>query len=148
MFLVGEQLEILQRAVPMVAVFPPDPMPFGDPSVGRFPDAPVDEGPDFLIAVTAVPVGDFHSQVAVEIRPDRADREIIRRSMSLFELRFRHAARGPSRPPQALVRRDVTFFESSGGSNVVAAPQSAGSRTGEVYRAFLQSVARCSGVDF
>lgn len=67
--------------------------------------------------------------------------------MSLFELRFRHAARGPTRPAQALIRRDVTFFESSGGSNVVAAPQSARTRAGEVRRAFLQAVAHRGGVN-
>jgi hypothetical protein len=96
--LVGKELEILQRAVPVVAILPPEAMSRGNRSMRRFPDAPVDERPDFLIAVASKTIGNLHPQIPIGVGPHGADREIIEGSISLLELRFRHAPRGPTGP--------------------------------------------------
>jgi hypothetical protein len=108
--LLGEQLEIFERAVFVVAVFPPDTVSWWDRTVRGFPHSLMQKFPGFVVRAFAVAFcGDFYSEVAVSIRLDRSDWKPVARALAFSELRLAHAAGGPARPPPPFVRWNVAF---------------------------------------
>ena len=112
----AQELEVLEGAVRIVAVLPPDSVTLGDRPVRRFPDHFVNEHPVGAAAAFAGRFGivaDFHPQIAVPgRRDDRSHRQPGMRPLPFLELRFPHAASKPTRPAQAFVVRNMAFLES------------------------------------
>jgi hypothetical protein len=111
---VAEQLEVLEGAVSMVAVFPPDAVAFRNPTVRGFPHSLVDKLPISVQSTVSVfrNVRDFANEIAIAIELHRSDRPPVARSLTFFELRLAHAPGRVPWPTQSLVRRHDSLLKS------------------------------------
>jgi hypothetical protein len=103
----GDELEVLERAVQLVAVLEGDDVVWGDIAVRGHPHQAVrtNPGPGALGGHRDLPI-------EVTVRVDALGLELVAavvRHLALLELRLLHAPRGPSRTAQALVRGHVAF---------------------------------------
>ena len=108
----AQQLQIFERAVFTVAVFPPDAMAGRNRAVGGLPHALMNELP--IAAQRASPiVGDIGDLVAITVELHRADGIPVlicgAATFALFELRLAHASGRPSWTAQPFVGGDVSF---------------------------------------
>jgi hypothetical protein len=85
MFLVGEQLEVLELAIGVIAILPPDSVARRDRSVRRFPYTPMHELPGLVVrSLSARFLRNLDPQIAVGIRLYRSDRQIVPWTPGLF----------------------------------------------------------------
>lgn len=109
----AEQLEIFQRAVAVVAVFPPQAMPFGNRAVRVFPNSPVNKLPICAVRADAGIrlICDLADEIPVGVELHRSDRAPVVPFLAFLELRLAHASGRPSRPTHSFVRGNLPFVE-------------------------------------
>ena len=147
---IAEQLKILERAIVVIAVLPPDAMAFRDRPMRRFPNSPVNKLPIPIAAALSRPiVRNFYAQIAVRVRFDRSDRQQISRFLATLERCLRHATAADrvARPAQAFVRRHDALLKPVRGAGAYQSLCLDRSQARHVLGCFVQAELRCSGMD-
>src|SRR3990167_5534651 len=144
MLLGRHHLEIIERAVAVIAVLPPEPgsFPIGQRPVGLLPDQLVQVLPAVCWRRPRLPGFQYQITVAPAEGPEW---HRVERLCALFELRLAHPAPKPAGPPQSFVRRDMAFREAEADSNVAA--QAAGERAHQKLLRLLQIEELCDAAN-
>ena len=144
---IAEQLEVFQRAIRVIAVFPPDAMPFGDWPMRRFPHAFVNELPGFIARAQALRFLRYlDPQIAVAVCFYCADRKIVLRPVPFSELRLAHSSAKPARAAKTFVWRNSTLWNSPGDRTRIRrnCPPTLRQARANILRGFVKSQLRRS----